>query len=571
MIANLRLISGLVLTLFVVGHFINHALGIVSLKAMNDALKYFIQPWREPVGEAILLLALIVHAGLAFHALYQRRTLKMSLSDKAQFASGFLIPLLLGSHVIATRGIHEVYGVVEGYQFTLYGMWVGSVFYGVLNLIALPIVWFHACLGWHNWLKYKTWYQRAIPAAYAFAILLPTLALAGYISASLRVVRLSGNENWVNGLFRRVSGQVDDIRQFIAASELVIWLGVPAAILLVLLARWLRARLQSARSRTRVRYRDMANKQEKEFSLMNGASLLENIRAADISHASVCGGRGRCSTCRVRIDEGSESLSPAGASELKVLQRINATPDIRLACQIIPTGSLSVTALMEVQAANQDSIRSLRAKGGEEQDITILFADIRGFTKLSEARLPYDTAFLLNRYFAAMGKAIEDCGGHLDKFIGDGVMALFGVDESAGGGARKAVKAAIAMSEQLDALNASMKSELAEPLRIGIGIHNGPAIVGQMGYGAATGLTAIGDTVNIASRLEAMTKEHQCQLIISRKTLEQAGLTLDGLVPESVPIRGRERPLRIHAFENARLLANPTAIPGTSGLQQQSS
>ena len=78
MISRLRLVSGLILTLFVVGHFINHALGIVSLKAMNDNLKYFIQPWREPVGEALLIGALLVHVGIAIYTLYQRRSLKMS-------------------------------------------------------------------------------------------------------------------------------------------------------------------------------------------------------------------------------------------------------------------------------------------------------------------------------------------------------------------------------------------------------------------------------------------------------------------------------------------------------------
>jgi len=143
MIGNLRLISGIILTAFVVGHFYNHALGIISLRAMNDALKYTIQPWRDPVGEAILIVALLVHVGLAVQALYRRRKLEMGWGEAAQLISGFLIPILLGAHIMGTRGIHEVFGVVEGYEFTLFGMWVPSVFYGVLNLVALPVVWVH--------------------------------------------------------------------------------------------------------------------------------------------------------------------------------------------------------------------------------------------------------------------------------------------------------------------------------------------------------------------------------------------------------------------------------------------
>ena len=194
MIAKLRLLSGLILTLFVIGHFANHALGIVSLKVMSDALSYTIGPWRSTPGTILIISALLVHVLLAIYALYVRRSLQMNRSDTVQLISGFLIPVLIGGHVISTRGLTEAFGVVEGYSFTLYGMWLGSIFNGVLVLIALPVVWFHACLGWHNWLKYKAWYQRVIPYAFAFAILFPTLALAGFISASLRVSRLSNSE-----------------------------------------------------------------------------------------------------------------------------------------------------------------------------------------------------------------------------------------------------------------------------------------------------------------------------------------------------------------------------------------
>ena len=556
MITRLRLVSGIVLTLFVVGHFINHALGIISLKAMNDALKYFIQPWREPVGEAALFLALVVHVALALYALYQKQTLKIRPHEWAQLISGFLIPLLLIGHVTGTRGLHEAFGVEEGYQFTLYGMWVPSIYYGVLNLIALPLVWWHTCLGWHYWLRLKAWYRPLRLWFLGFAIVLPTLALAGYISASLRVMRLSGSETWVQRLFKRTSEQFPEFIAFVNSAENVTFVVVPALLAITLLLRWLRNRKNKKSSDFTLNYRDRDFLRKVEMPLFAGVNLLDQLRLADIPHASVCGGRGRCSTCRVSVEDGLDHLAVAGAAEKRVLERIKAGPNVRLACQMVPQSSISVTALLE-PAANLQKVQQVeRTHGGDEQEIAVLFADIRGFTQISEDRLPFDTAFLLNRYFAAMGRAIEESGGHLDKFIGDGVMALFGVNESLEAGCKKAIAAAVKMSEELTALNQSIKAELPQGLRIGIGVHCGTAIVGKMGYRDAVGLTAIGDVVNTASRLESLTKEYGVQFIVSQKTVDLSGTDLKDFTLEETRIRGREKPLKICITENAsRIIA----------------
>ncbi|MEM7289001.1 MAG: adenylate/guanylate cyclase domain-containing protein [Pseudomonadota bacterium] len=552
MYGNLRLASGLILTLFVVGHFINHALGIVSLRAMDEATSYLIKPWREFPGALILMAAVLVHVVLAIQALYVRRTLSMRWNDAAQLVTGFLIPVLIGAHVLSTRGLFEAFGIIEGYRFTLYGMWIHSIFYGVLNLIALPVVWFHTCLGWHYWLRLKRWYPAIRPYAFAFAIVLPSLALAGFASASLRVSRLSNNEQWVKRLFAKTSDQLELLQNFIATGEMIIWISVPTLIVLILVARFLRGLAGRRRSNARIKYSNLELSKQSDLALVRGTSLLDHFRLADIDHASVCGGRGRCSTCRVRIDSGLDDLPVAGDDERKVLSRINAGADVRLACQTYPQSSVAVTALLGPDSGAARSTVGERSKSGEEQEIAVLFADIRGFTKLSEAKLPYDVAFLLNRYFAAMGRAIEDSGGHLDKFIGDGVMALFGVDEPVEEGCKKALRAAAGMSKQLEVLNETMKSDLSQNLRIGIGIHSGTAIVGDMGYKKTVGLTAIGDVVNTASRLESLTKEYGAQLIVSETTLKNAGIGGAGMKRESAAIRGREEPLGICVFTSAR-------------------
>jgi adenylate cyclase len=185
----------------------------------------------------------------------------------------------------------------------------------------------------------------------------------------------------------------------------------------------------------------------------------------------------------------------------------------------------------------------------------VLFADLRAFTQLAEHRLPYDVVFLLNRYFRAMGIAVEAAGGQIDKFIGDGVMALFGVGGRPTDGCRRALVAARAMAEALHELNRSLASDINEPLRIGIGIHAGPAIVGEMGYGRATSVTAVGDTVNTASRLETLTKDYGCQLVISDAVADYAGLDVAAFARHEIAIRGRKDALAIRIIGDARALS----------------
>ncbi len=218
-------------------------------------------------------------------------------------------------------------------------------------------------------------------------------------------------------------------------------------------------------------------------------------------------------------------LPPPSVEELRVLAQVGAPPGTRLACQARPQGYVKVVPLLPPSATPTAAQARGDHHSGKEREIAVLFADIRGFTQFSEERLPYDVVFLLNRYFRAMGEAVITSGGHLDKFIGDGVMALFGVDAQAGQcrEPRRSMRRA-RMALNLAEMNASFGEELKAPLRIGIGIHLGPAIVGEMGFGAIHTLTAVGDTVNTASRLESAIKELNCQLVVSETLVKAAEL-----------------------------------------------
>jgi adenylate cyclase len=293
-----------------------------------------------------------------------------------------------------------------------------------------------------------------------------------------------------------------------------------------------------------------------------GNTVLEVSRIGRVPHASVCGGRGRCTTCRVRIVSSDRALPAASAEETAVLRRIGATRDIRLACQLRPTGNLAVTPLLPAGIGVRGGAAVPDYLQGDEREICVLFADLRGFTRFAERRLPYDVVFFLNRYFETMGSAIERAGGITNQFTGDGVMALFGVDSGPEKGCRAAVDAALAMSRGLAEMSVGLAEELDESLRMGIGIHSGPAVVGRMGRGVAMYLTAVGDTVQVASRLQDLTKEYECQLVISELAASRAGIDVTGFERYEITVRNRAEPVAIRTVADLEALV---AAPVASG------
>jgi adenylate cyclase len=181
-----------------------------------------------------------------------------------------------------------------------------------------------------------------------------------------------------------------------------------------------------------------------------------------------------------------------------------------------------------------------------------LFVDLRGSTSLAEARLPYDVVFLLNHYLAEMTDAVDRSAGHYSNFTGDGLMALFGLEHASDYGACGALRCAIEMMEKVDRLNQQLAAELAEPLTIGIGIHTGEAIVGRMGPPKTPLLSALGDAVNTAARLESATKELAAPIVVSRATIEAAGLTIDAAFA-SLSLRGRSMEIEVVALDRSDL------------------
>ncbi|MDA0368166.1 MAG: adenylate/guanylate cyclase domain-containing protein [Proteobacteria bacterium] len=547
--ARARLIAGIILYIYVATHLINHALGILSLEAMEVGRDVFLAVWRNPIGGIVLYGAILTHVLLVLWSLYRRRTLRMPLREVLQISFGLLLPILLLEHIVATRGMHQIAGINDTYGYVLSTLWVSKPGSGALQSLALVLAWAHGSMGLYFWLRLKPWFGAVAPWLFAAVILMPVLALVGFVDGGRELVRLLEDDAFVDRLIATI-GPADEAE--VARGVLVLFWGriVFGTLLgLVVLGRIGRWAVQQRAHMVTVTYAD-----GRKIAMEPGATVLDASRRLGVPHASVCGGRGRCSTCRVHVSAGRESLPAPSSEESRVLLRVGASDATRLACQLRPTDDLTVAPLLGADATAKDGHRKSVTNQGAEREVAILFADIRSFTAFSEKKLPYDVVFVLNQYFRTMGGAVEQAGGQLDKFIGDGVMALFGIETDAAAGCRAAIEGARRMAIGLKELNENLKNDLPEPLRIGIGIHVGSVIVGDMGYAATRSITAIGDPVNTASRLESLNKDYVSQLVVSGDVAERAGIDLSIHRSESVEVRGRAEPLQVFILNDASAL-----------------
>ena len=542
LLQRLRLISGFVLFAFAATHFANHALGLVSLEAMHA-----LQGWRKVVtrswpGSIVLLLAFAVHIALALYKISRRLTWKLPFWEAAQIVSGLSIPLFLITHVIFNRGAASLAGTDDTYAYELSNIWPGlALEHGALLLC----VWVHGCIGMHYWLSLAPWYPRVRQVLFALAVALPVAALAGFSVAGRQVAaQVAEPAAWEKlqtasrgpdeAAAARLRGLHDGLRQ-----TFLLLLGLALLVPVIRIVR------RAAGARIEVTYRGGPT-----VRVAPGPTLLEISRKKNVPHASVCGGRARCSTCRVGVDSGLADLPPAAAAEASTLAGINAPPHVRLACQIRPRRAIAVTRLV-APARQHGKAPTAGEAQGTEQTLAVLFLDTRGFTSIAEARLPYDVVFILNRLFAEVGEAIHRRGGRIDKYLGDGLMAIFGADAGAAAGCRQALAAARDIDLAVERLNGEIVDEIGQPLRIGMGIDVGPLVVGHIGHADTAMLTVIGTTVNSASRLEALSKEKDCQLIVASDVLRLAGIRADGFPREEVPIRGLTAPRPVALIKRA--------------------
>ncbi len=535
-----RLATGLVLVTYVAGHLINHALGVISIDAQEALLAILAPPWQSLPGTILLYSALVIHALLGLYALWRRQTLRMPAWELTQLTLGLTVPLLLIPHVFGTRVASALIGTDTTYHVVVAALWSSPT--AMIRQPALVVVvWTHLAIGLHYWLRLSSAYRRNLRYIYPIAVIVPLVALLGFWGAGFELAAAPAPAASDSPAPDPAARALLDAREQLAY-------GVYTGLLLLALgARILRRSLHTRRGAYRIHHSN-----GRVITAPLGHSVLEALREAGVPHASVCGGRARCTTCRVRIGHGSKSLPPPGATETSALQRIAADKNVRLACQLRPSHAVHITPLLppHVGPAELDAGRS----PGRERAVAVMFVDLRESSRLGEQRMPYDVLFILNRFFAEMAEALRETGGYYSTFNGDGLMALYGTQTDLRSGCRDAMRGAMAIATRLAAMNAALQSDLGAPLRVGISIHAGEAIIGTMGPPATPILSALGDTVNVAARLESETKRHGCVVVISPACARAAAVDLTRSPEHTATVRGRSEPVTYYA------IAAPAAI-----------
>lgn len=539
---KLRLYSGIILLVYAFTHLLNHSLGIIDLETMEKGRLVFLGLWRHPLLSWVVPACLIIHLVFVFHKLYWKTTFKgFRKVEWLQVVLGLIMPLLLISHLLETYISNQFFGIDDNYSFYL-GTYYSD--YQILFIVVIVIIWTHGVIGLQMYLSQKPWFESWNGLFQGIAVGLPVLAIAGITSAGKEVLRLQQDPAWFDQVLQVSNPTNLEYVEYV--DELTIDYSMTYLLCLLVFfgARYVRLKGRERRKNIEIKYLNGVS-----ISVSEGTSLLEASLKARIPHAHVCGGRGRCSTCRVQIIEGMENISPPGEEEIGLLKMVNVGNNVRLACKSLVTGACTIHPLLTSSLATFVAQKPHPEKLGVDKEIAILFSDLRGFTAMTEHKLPYDVVHVLNQYYQFMGQAIEANGGKVDKFIGDGIMALFGLDDGLKTGCAQALAAAKAMSQQLVRLNESLQNELDQPLELGMGIHCGQVVVGEMGYRNVTSITAIGDVANTSSRLEGESKNLGCELVVSDDVARHAGADLSKFPSHQLTVRGRSQPLLVYSLK----------------------
>jgi len=544
-----RLACGLVLFTYVTLHFLNHALGNISVSAMERGLVVQKLIWQSVPGALVLYAALLTHMTLGFWALYERRQFRWTRLEAAQLVLGLTIPFLLADHFFGTRVALSLFGLEKGYAQELFKFWVASPGAGALQAVLLLIVWIHGCIGVHFWLALKPSYPRFKNLLLALAVLLPALGLLGYYQGGRRILIEATEPSWrAEHLTPSHVGTPDENDRLLndRAKALAVLAAIIAA---ALAARGIRRWAEQHIGSITLTY------PERAIRVPRGLSVLEASLLNDVPHAHVCGGRGRCSTCRVLVMSDPECLPAASASEQAVLDRIGAGSGVRLACQLRPTGDIAFVLLLPPHATMADVRRRAPASSGEERYAAIMFVDMRGSSRLAETRLPYDTVFIVNQFLNAVSSGVIASGGEPNQILGDGLLALFGLKVQPDAACRQAVSACAAIAANVEKLNEALAHDVNEPIQFGIGLHAGLIVAGEIGYERHAQFTVIGDAVNVAARLQDLTKPFGCEVLMSEEIYLRAGFAPDDLPAHEVDARGREATVKAHSAARAADLA----------------
>jgi len=524
---DLRLGSGLVLFTYLTVHLINHALGLISVDAAEAGLRLVVAFWHSATGTVLLYGAAGTHIALALLAVYERRTLRMPALQALRTLLGLWMPVVLITHFTGTRLAFDHYNLSSDYARIVPALWTPTAEGRQLALLVPG--WIHGCLGLKFAFGGKKWYVRMLPVLFGAALLLPVLAGLGFVAMgrelapAAAVVRPDGHD-----------AQLGLVRDGVLAVY-------GALIALVLIARPLRSMVERQR-KALVTISYPGHK----VQVPRNWTVLEASRSFGIPHLSLCGGNARCSTCRVRIDAGAEHCAPPSVAEQKLLSRMRADKDVRLACLLRPTGDISVVPLFAATGVAGSRVEEPQQR--IERTAVILVADLcRSGKSSSSHRSAHDMAYALNLFYEAFGDAVLSAGGTPCGYAGHEAIAVFGLKAELPAACRQTLKAMALIEGAVQALNARLATDIGALGELVLAAHAGSVVYGPMGHRDAKALAAVGPTVDVTRWLRDKAQREGVRCVISEAVLQRAGESAKAMTWHMAGFDQQDEPLRVCA------------------------
>ena len=521
---NLRMASGLILFAYVTAHLVNHALGLISLDAAERGLGFAVAVWYSLPGTVLLYGAAATHFVLALWAVYERRTFRLPPAELLRIALGFTMPMILINHFANTRLAYELFGLSSDYTRVIANLWVADSQGMQLGLLAPG--WVHGCLGLHFAFNRRPLYHQLRFALFAVALLLPVFSGLCFIAMGRE---LSTNASAASAAQAYVGPAHAVERAGIALWHNQLLIGYFSIIGAAFGARGLRNVLEYGRKRLiAISYPG------RTVRVPRGWSVLEASRSFHVPHASMCGGRARCSTCRVRVTAGEESCPTMGRDEQTTLVRIGAAPDVRLACQLRPLDDVSVVPLVQTE---RPTYRMDAPQRSREREVVMMSCDFLNRDELAHDQLPQDLLYLVTLYGEALGNAIRTAGGTLSTIGLDGICAFFGLERQPERAARRALLAASAIEGVISDLGNRLGRQGNGTMSIAVSIHVGRAVIGEIGSADPPAVIAVGDAVDVTDGLRKAAAACRKSFAISEAVTTAAGV--DPAVGDKVMVEAR--------------------------------
>jgi adenylate cyclase len=527
---DLRLGSGLVLFAYVTAHLANHALGLISVAAAERGLAVAVAVWHSLPGTIVLYGAALLHVTLAFAAIFKRRTMRMPPLELVRIFLGLGIPMLLIGHAIATRIAWEAYQLSPEYSRIVWALWTSDSEGRQLALLAPG--WLHGCLGLHFAFSRRRAYQRWHYVLFGAAVLLPVLAGLGFLAMGKELASRVAEHAALTVAATDPAASLALAR--LRDGGLFVYLSLVAG---VFAAREIRTLIERRRDAlVAIAYPG------RTVRVPRGWTVLEASRSFHIPHTSMCGGRARCSTCRVRVTSGADMCPPPGQDERATLARINAADGVRLACQLRPRGDIAVVPLLAARAASasRDS-----TDAPVERNVAVLFVDWRNRAAFGTAHLPQDVVYVSRLFAEIVANAVHAAGGDDGEFSDGGAMAVFGLTEDLSVGCRAALAAADSIERALRDLARRLRDEFHASADFALCLHAGHAAVAYCGPHDARRLLAAGAAVDAVQSMRKAAAGDGAHAVLSLDFARHMGVFGDALSWREIAVPTSESPLRV--------------------------